>query len=207
MAKEALVVPRDVLFRDKSFQGFLHASEFDYLPVILNNICYHQRGDELERNANLQQIIPYVWIVDIMTKKVFAYKRANSPNYAEVRLRNKWSCGIGGHIEREDSIDPIHTAMMRELKEEVRIKEYGVPRIIGYLKDESDSVGLVHFGVVALLDTPHEVSKGDDEMDSENFGMFSIDEFERMIANPDNELEGWSRLSWPFVKNYLTYRQ
>ncbi len=202
MGKEALVVDRDVLFRDREFQGFLSVHENDFISVILKNYKYHPRGDELEGNDGLQQIIPYVWIVNPKTKQVFAYRRASGKeNYKETRLMNKISCGLGGHIDREDSGNPIETAMMRELMEEVRIVEYPTPKIVGYLNDDSNSVGKVHFAIVAIAETTHPVEKGDNEMAHGQF--YSVNELEDIFANPQNEVESWTRISWPFVKGYL----
>ena len=77
MGKEALIVKRDILFKEKQFQGFSKKEEYDFIPIILGNFEYYLRGDDLENNINLQQIIPYVWIVNLNEKKVFAYKRAS----------------------------------------------------------------------------------------------------------------------------------
>ncbi len=199
--KEALVVKRGTLFRDKYFQGFLPVQEHDYMSIILREHEYHPRGNLLENNELLQQIIPYVWIINPREKKVFAYRRAANENYGEARLRNKWSCGLGGHIERQDSSDPIKIAMMRELMEEVRMQFYPRPKIVGYLKDDKGNVEKVHFGVVAIAETDERVEKGDDEMAECRF--MSISEIEDLFAYPDNQIETWTLLSWPFFKSYL----
>src|SRR3989344_4176213 len=113
--REALVVKRETLFKDKYFQGFLPAQEYDFMSAILKSYEYHPRGNLLENNEFLQQVIPYVWIVNSREKKVFVYRRSARESYGEARLRNKWSCGLGGHIQRQDEGDPIRSAMMREL--------------------------------------------------------------------------------------------
>lgn len=201
MVKEALVVKREILFKDKYFEGFMPEKEYDYTFLILNNFHYHQRGDELEHNEALQQIIPYVWIVNLKTKKIFAYRRANNEKYAEKRLRNKWSCGVGGHIDKEDVENPMINAMMRELREEVKMLNYPQPKIIGYLNDDKGDVEKVHFGVVAIAETEEEVKKGDEEM--AEGGFYHINELERMMGDKEIDFEGWTRISWPFVKEYL----
>ena len=202
MGKEALVVKRDVLFENKYFQGFLPFDEHDYISKVLENYEYHIRGDELENNSSLQQIIHYDWIVDKKEKKVFAYQRASGKkNYSETRLMNKISCGIGGHIDKEDSSNPIEKAMMRELMEEVVMKKYPKPKIVGFLNDDSDSVGKVHFGIVAVAETNGDVSKGDNEMKTGRF--YSIGELESIFSDTNYEVESWTRISWPFVKDYL----
>lgn len=202
MGKEALVVSRDVLFGKKYFEGFLPVLEYDYVSLILKYFKYHARGDELENDSLLQQIIPYVWIVHSTEKKVFAYRRASGKqHYQETRLMNKMSCGVGGHIDREDSDDPLEKAMMRELMEEVIMIHYPQPRIIGYLNDDSDAVGKVHFGVVAIAEVNGDVKKGDDEMVEGRF--YSVGELDKLFSDPQIEVESWTRLSWPFVKKYL----
>lgn len=201
MGKEALVVPRAILFKERYFNGFLSASECDYLASILANHTYHARGEELERNESLQQIIPYVWIVNPKTQEVFLYRRAGGTNYSEKRLHHKVSGGIGGHIERQDASNPIYEGMMRELREEVTMENYPAPRIIGYLNDDSDSVGKVHFGVVALAETTSSVLKGDDEMSEGRF--YTLKEAEALLSDPLMDVEPWTRLSWPIVKEFI----
>ncbi len=202
MVKEALVVKREILFKDKEFQGFIYSKENDFIQIILDNYFYHERGEVLEYDESLQQIIPYVWIINPKTKKVLAYKRSSGKNYKEKRLMDKWSCGVGGHIEREDSENPIINAMIRELKEEVKMSDYPTPKIIGYLNDDSNSVGKVHFAVVALAETSENVKKGDNEMTECKF--MSISELDNLFSNPNVEVEPWTKLSWPFVKEYLS---
>ena len=31
-----------------------------------------------------------------------------------------------------------------------------------------------------------------------------FDEFELLISKPENELEGWSKIAWPVIKEYLS---
>jgi len=201
MAKEALVVKREILFKDKSFEGFLALEEHDFTSDILKNFFYHERGDKLENDSSLKQIIPYVLIVNPETKKIFAYRRANNQNYSEKRLRNKWSFGLGGHIERQDNGNPIVSGMIRELHEEVKMKEYPEPKIVGYLNDDSGDVEKVHFGILALAETNQDVQKGDEEMAEGRF--MSFKEMESLFADSKNEFDKWTRISWPYVKQYM----
>lgn len=202
MGKEALVVPRDMLFKEKYFEGFLEAKEYDFLSIIAKHYAYYPRGDELEHNAALQQIIPYVLLVNSRTKKVFAYRRAGSGKYQEKRLRNKWSCGVGGHIERCDDAEPVQSAMMRELQEEVVMKNYPQPFIVGYVNDDIGDVEKVHFGVVALAETEEqEIAMGDGEIAEGKF--MNVDEIEVLFARDDVEVERWTQIAWPFVKQQL----
>jgi len=201
MIKEALVVKRAVLFKNNHFTGFVSADKYNFISSIMQNYFYHERGERLENDSSLQQIIPYVWIINPLDKKVFAYKRADGKNYAEKRLCNKWSCGLGGHIEKKDASDPIVAGMMRELNEEVKMSEYPRPRIVGYLNLDY-GVHAVHFGIVAVAETTGDVQKGDNEM--VHGQLYSISELEQIFSNPENEIEEWTKASWPFVKELLS---
>ena len=201
MGEPILVVEREYLFSDGGFQGFISSKKKDYLSRILSNYKYEIRSPELEKNPALQQPIPYVWIVNPKEKKAFLYKRAKTGN--EGRLHNKFSGGVGGHIDKnteENSKNPIHDAMMRELMEEVVMEHYPVPNIIGYINDDADPVGQVHFGLVALCETLSDVKPLEDMSEGK---FYTIEEVENIFSNSENDIENWTRLSWPFIKEYL----
>ena len=213
MSKEALVIKRDVLFGSNEFQGFVPISERDLSQIILDkkNHFYHSRGEDLEKNESLQQVIPYVWIVNPDLKRVFLYKRELNQSkeegeFKETRYLNKFSGGVGGHIDRdteEGTDNPIENAMMRELQEEVEMGEYNLPRIVGYINDDSDSIGKVHFGVVAIAHTNGDVSSKSSEGLSPG-GFYSVEEVDFIFSSSENEVENWTKMSWPFVKEYLS---
>ncbi len=209
MGKEALVVEREILFKDGEFQGFLPFGERDLISLITENHFYHARGNDLECNRFLKQIIPYVWIVNSLTKKVFLYKRfdreKSAGEYKENRYLDKYSGGVGGHIDKEteEGVDnPINAAMMRELKEEVIMDNYPKPKLLGFLNDDSDSLGEVHLGIVAIAETTEEVG-GRPSEGLASTGFYSIGEVDEILLNSGNKVEGWTRISWPFVKGYL----
>lgn len=201
MGKEALVVPRSILFKDTHFEGFLAKETHDFIPTILNNYEYHPRSDQLENDASLQQIIPYVWLVNPTSKKVFAYTRIpGKGDYKEKRLLDKFSCGLGGHIDKEDSENPIQNAMMRELEEEVVMKSYPDPQIIGYVNLEYD-VHAVHFGVVAIAYTSEtEVLSADGVKEGK---WYSVEELENAFTDSTKDVEKWTEITWPFVRSVL----
>ena len=210
MGKEALVVQRRVLFSEGEFQGFLPLEQRNMVSTILTSHSYHPRGESLENNMDLQQVIPYVWIVNPADKKIFLYRRAINQNklegeYKETRYLNKYSGGVGGHIDRdteEGSKDPILKAMMRELREEVEMVQYPSPKIVGYIKDDSDSIGKVHFGIVAIAETLENVKSRTSEGLSEG-KFYSVDEVEKIFSDKNNQVENWTSISWPVIKNFI----
>jgi len=210
MGKEALAVPRDKLLKEHYFQGFMPFGEKDFISTIIRNHSYHARGDELENDDSLLQVIPYVWIINPFEKKVLLYKRSINQNkqdgeFVETRYMNKFSGGIGGHIDRdteEGSDNPVERAMMRELMEEVSMESYPNPRIVGYINDDTDSIGKVHFGIVAIAETTGAVKTKEEEgLSSGEF--YSVDEVESMFSSPNNDVENWTKISWPFIRDYV----
>lgn len=212
MGKHALVVPRDTLFAEKQFQGFLPVDQHDYISLILKDHAYHLRGDELESNHELQQVIPYVWVINSRTKQVFMYKRVpnetdkKSKEFLEQRYLGKLSGGVGGHIDKDTEQgqkDPLTAAMMREIDEEVEIiGTKRKPRFIGYINDDSDDIGKVHFGLVALLEVEGEVKpRANQGLDEARF--YTPAEVESMFNDAQLKIENWTRLSWPHIKKHL----
>lgn len=203
MAKEVLVVKRKILFKEKAFQGFMEMND-NFLDLIMDNCEYQLRTPDLEINPDFKQIIPYVVIVNPQTKQIFGYKRFKKmEGLHEMRLHDKFSFGVGGHIDRNnDAEDVIEDAMMRELREEIQMEEYPSPNIIGFINDDGDDVGQVHFGMLAIAETLGEIKKTEgDEVRDERF--YSIEEIDGMV-NAGAQMDGWTRLSWPAVKDYLT---
>ncbi len=158
MEEEILVVPRELLLRVGYFQGF--SPEADrYLSAFLEEgRCFFVPRSQAECDSSLKQLIPYVIFVytdDTGVQHLFQYTRGLGQG--EKRLRTKRSIGIGGHINRGDSIRKNPRAMYvealrRELAEEVRVDTTWTERCIGLINDDQTDVGRVHLGVVHLFE-------------------------------------------------------
>lgn len=204
MQKEIVVVERGKIFgqnNENYFNGFSLQQSFDFEARILPNIKYMQRG-LAEKDPSHKQPIGYCLIVNPTLKSVFAYQRSKKDEkYSEKRLQGKWSWGVGGHIERHDSIiNPIRESMQRELDEEVEIKGkiFGI-KPIGYINDDSDSVGSVHFGILYVAETDATIiDPKDGEMDHGR--LRTIPELEEICSSPEFNVENWSRISMEAVK-------
>ena len=199
---QIIVVERDKLFLDGHFEGFKHHSEIDFESRILKNLKVMRRGNA-EQDPSHKQPIAYALIVNPNTKEIFAYQRASKDeHYYEKRLQGKWSWGVGGHIEHSDlsnvlNSNPIKESMLREIEEEIEILGNKEIEVLGYINDESDDIGKVHFGVVYLLKTDGEVRPKDKELERGKF--MTINELKEICNSPDCEVEGWSKI----VLNYL----
>lgn len=150
MPEEVLVVPRECLFPSGGFHGFSDEGIERYLTAISAHAFFAARG-AVEHNPDLKQIIPYVVLRH--DGRVFLVRRTRGGS--EARLREKFSVGIGGHINPEDvadAADPLAAGMRRELEEEVEVPPGWQARPVGSLNDDQESVGSVHFGLVYVAD-------------------------------------------------------
>ncbi len=188
-----LVVPRNVLFNTKSFQGFVTKDFFNYLDVILHNYSFMIRK-EAEVNPDFKQPIGYSVIK--YGGKIFAYHRSLTNSYHESRLRGKWSIGIGGHVEDFDDTkstisyhNPILTSLARELKEEANVDlSSSEVDLFGYINDDSNDVGRVHFGIVYVVKPKFKPEISDNE--NIEGKLYTIDELKSL----DVEFENWSKI-------------
>jgi predicted NUDIX family phosphoesterase len=138
------------------FQGLSLEIE-RYLPVITSSshLVYLNRSDA-EQDKRYKQLIPYVLV--ICDGKILRYRRGRGGQ--ETRLHGLYSVGIGGHISEEDhglfSNDRgYQDGMRRELMEEVAIDEVK-ETAVAVINDDSTDVGLVHFGVVHIVQVDNE---------------------------------------------------
>lgn len=205
--KLIMTVKRDVLFNsDKDyFNGLYCGKIIGFESRILSNIEWMRRGDA-EVDPSHKQPIGYCLVINPDLKKVFAYRReSKDQNYNEKRLQGKWSLGVGGHIEQKDITgNPIRESMMRELEEEIEMdgKIYDIIPL-GYINDDSDDVGKVHFGLIyaALIDSKAVRPRQDHE--NEKGELVSLNQLEKIISSPVESVEKWSKIAMPPLIKYL----
>jgi predicted NUDIX family phosphoesterase len=181
-------------------EGFVKVSEWDGMCTLFNilNGSFWQARVDAETNYYWKHIIPYVVLKD--RDWVFAYERGSSSG--ESRLTSRVSIGIGGHVNPCDvSIlsNPIQTyrnALMREIAEEISIKDISrdvskyTPPIVGFISDNSNEVGRVHFGVVHIYDCANiNVEPREDCIKNGKF--YSK---EKIMGEFGDRLEPWSRM-------------
>jgi predicted NUDIX family phosphoesterase len=182
-----MVIKKGKLFQKDYFEGFSLSNEVDFKSRILEGFEYLKRKD-VENNEDYKQPISYVVLIN-ENKSVFVYQRAEKDkDYTEKRLQGKWSIGIGGHIDKEDEIakDPIKSSVLREIEEEVtaEIKDL---KLFGYINDDSNSVGKVHFGLLYIAKVFGDVNPKDSEIRTSE--MMEIEYLKNI------EMEVWSKVS------------
>ncbi|MDP2628287.1 MAG: NUDIX domain-containing protein [Nanoarchaeota archaeon] len=213
--QKIIVVENKILFSNGNyFQGFKEAEKTDYELSILKNLKIMRRGSTLEPanhpegnselDFNHKQPIGYMLVVNPETKKVFAYQRSSKDeHYTEKRLQGKWSWGVGGHVEPCDGVEnPIRESRLRELTEEIIIEgETLGMRNLGYINDDTNDVGKVHFGILYLVEIKGYAKPKDNEMGSGH--MISLRELEEICNSQECDVETWSRIAVEPLKRFL----
>jgi predicted NUDIX family phosphoesterase len=207
------VVPRSALFADCYPQGFVpfaadangangatdrRASEFE--TAVARDGFFVERA-YAERTPTLKQVIPYSIVS--CDERVLLTRRLKKGG--ESRLHDKYSIGIGGHINPQDMHagdvrDPIDAGTHREIAEELTVRgKYDVRRV-GLLNDDSNAVGAVHVGLVQVItvNAPVDIR----ETEQLEGRLVSSGDLRGMLAAGAN-FETWSKLLIPHLDELL----
>ena len=175
----------------------------DVLNRIVQNGLFRKRN-ELEEDPSFKQIIPYAIISNKdperngirRSQSFYLFKRTSKQT--EKRLHNKFSLGIGGHMNPDKSKEPKEQYLIDELKRELfeEVKLLNACLIeniefIGFINDDTISVGRVHIG---LLYNIH-VSNKDVYVNEED--KMTADWVEKSnLAEFYERMETWSKISF-----------
>ena len=156
-----------------------------------------------ERTPRWKQIIPYGVVV--CDDRVLLVKRLAQGG--EKRLHDKFSIGIGGHInpidaEGDTNQDLFDAATLRELNEELHITGTYTTRTVGVLNDDSNPVGAVHVGLVQVVQVRGTVDiRETDVLEGE---WVTAEELRERLAAGAN-FETWSQLLVEQIDNFLPH--
>ena len=143
----------------------------------------------MEVDDAYKQIIPYLVLRD--GDRYFLMRRTRSG--ADARLHDRWSIGVGGHINPGDR--DLDGGLRREWAEELVAEFVPEFRLIGILNDDSTAVGRVHLGAVYLADA---AGRSVDIRETEKLtGAFAAPDEVAALAR---DLETWSRLVFDFIQ-------
>ena len=122
----------------------------EVLKKIVQNGLFVRRS-ELEEDPSFKQIIPYAIISN--NESFYLFRRTSGQT--EKRLHNKFSLGVGGHMNPDHSMEPkeqfIIDELKRELDEEVKLLNGCLIEdieFIGFINDDTIPVGSVHIGLL-----------------------------------------------------------
>jgi predicted NUDIX family phosphoesterase len=134
-------VPRARIIGKDPWHGIREADIAAALAAIGTAAEVRRRGDA-EEDPSWQQIIPYLLLRD--GARIFLMRRTRAGG--DARLHERWSIGIGGHLNPDDGTP--ERGLIREFHEEVEAEWDPELRLVGLLNDDSTPVGAVHLGVV-----------------------------------------------------------
>ena len=132
----------------------------EVLKRIVTNGLFLRRS-ELEEDPSFKQIIPYAIISNKepersgvrQSQSFYLFRRTSKQT--EKRLHNKFSLGVGGHMNPNNSMESkeqyLIDELKRELYEEVKLLNGCLIEdieFIGFINDDTISVGSVHIGLL-----------------------------------------------------------
>jgi predicted NUDIX family phosphoesterase len=207
MSERVLVVRRGQLFHGGRVpSGYEPGDALEYLDVVGRDAFFAPRP-EAEDDPELKQIIPYGVVVH--GDAVFLLRR--SRRGAESRLHERYSLGVGGHInppdvegvcdgggfaERGRTI--VDRAFRREVIEELALGGSFSILVAGVLNDDSEPVGRVHFGIVYWVHSSTAEVKVREE--TQLAGGFV---HHKILGEYAERMESWSRFLVPSVEARL----
>lgn len=193
MRENILVIPNTAAVQKNiNFQGFRKDSKTNLWTQFAAEGLFLERG-MVEYDTRYKQLI--VYLVLKHKQKIFIYQRIQGTG--EKRLLDKYSFGLGGHINpvRSNSFQRLIAANLnRELKEEVSFPGPYSYRFLGFLNDEETEVGRYHLGLVFLVSclSPHITVREKNKIRGKLIPVSQLDSYR------DN-LENWSSILLPHI--------
>ena len=170
-----------------AFRGVTGTPLEPYLEAIRQRGTFRARRDA-EADPNWKQVIPYVALTD--RDAIYLMRRTRAGG--DARLFDRYSIGIGGHVNPADG--GVDGGLRREWAEEIEadfIPEF-VP--LGVLNDDDNAVGAVHLGLVFAADAAgRAVEIRERDKLSGRFASFAE------VAEVTDALETWSALLFEFL--------
>lgn len=152
--KEILVISVDTIARSFGFVGVDPDVEDSVYEEIDRKGKWMLRS-EAETSPDHKQIIPFVLITSSHENGAVVLGAVRLDGGNDSRLHGRVTIGLGGHVAKTGEAAPseaIKLAVLKEIEEETGIR---VPwkhfKFIGFVNDDSDDVGSVHYGFVYHL--------------------------------------------------------
>lgn len=143
--EQVLVIPRAAVMGDPGWLGITTDGLEGFEALVAAHGRYVPRP-AAEDDRSLKQIIPYLVLRD--GDRWFLMHRTRAG--ADVRLHDRWSIGVGGHLNPGDG--GLLEGLRREWHEELRADFTPDFRLVGLLNDDTTDVGAVHLGAVYLAE-------------------------------------------------------
>jgi len=143
--ERVLVIPRAAIMGDPGWLGLREEGMADFEALVAREGRFSPRA-EMERDRRFKQVIPYLVLRD--GGRYFLMRRTRAG--ADVRLHDRWSIGVGGHLNPGDG--DLGGGLRREWAEELDADFTPEFLLVGLLNDDTTDVGSVHIGAVFVAD-------------------------------------------------------
>jgi predicted NUDIX family phosphoesterase len=189
-------IPTDLLWVLLTYkkQGLIIGNN-DVLNTIVQKGLFRKRN-ETEEDPSYKQVIPYA----IISCKDSFYMFKRTSGQAEKRLHNKYSLGVGGHMNPGNSLGSgdqfLIDELKRELFEEVRLLNGCLIKnieFIGFINDDTIPVGRVHIGLL------YNVSVSNKDVQINETDKMTAEWVEKSgLAEFYEEMETWSKFTFDY---------
>ena len=172
--------------------------DWHYFVEEVLSVCRFMRRGDVEDGPTMLQVIPYTVLK--FEDKVLIYNRGVKGG--EQRLANKYSIGVGGHINTEDCLDPrgstdslltLWRGARREMREELTGVDCSHENLDlsfrGFIQVTNTSVEAVHFGVVLEAEFTASICIKESEeinnlewVDIDRLGEYNLENWSRLVA-------------------------
>lgn len=152
MDENVLVVPATLI--ESRLETRFDPAPAEAVIASANELRKFLPRSQVEQDESHKQIIPYICIRHADSFVLLQRTKKQT----EARLHNKFSLGIGGHINEQEvatgASDLVRAGLLRELGEEITVPEGWKLNLLGTIYDSTTPVGRVHFGIVYELTIP-----------------------------------------------------
>jgi predicted NUDIX family phosphoesterase len=144
--ERVLVVPRSSLMAgDPGWHGVTSKGLAGFEAIVAREGRFEDRATA-EAERGWKQVIPYLVLRNGPAYFLMRRTRAG----ADPRLHDRWSIGIGGHLNLGDG--DLAGGLRREWREEIEADFEPAFELVGLLNDDSTEVGGVHVGAVYVAE-------------------------------------------------------
>jgi predicted NUDIX family phosphoesterase len=182
------VVPRSAVVDGAGWRG-IRTADLDQVTALVARAGRLRPRALMEADPTYKQVIPYLILRN--GRDYFLMRRTRAG--ADRRLHDRWSIGIGGHLDARDRT--LRAGLLREWAEELTADFEPDFRFVGLLNDDQTEVGRVHLGVVFQA-----------EAAGRPVAIRETDKLEGGFASPAAVasvaawLESWSQLAYEYLE-------
>jgi predicted NUDIX family phosphoesterase len=143
--EQVFVVPRASIPDEAGWHG-VRTDDLDGFVAALERDGRFEPRPAMEVDPSFKQVIPYLVLRD--GERYFLMRRTRAG--ADARLHDRWSIGVGGHVNPGDG--GVLGGLRREWSEELEADFVPDFRLVGLLNDDTTEVGAVHLGAIYVAE-------------------------------------------------------